>query len=393
MAVKKVLIDRANRLYQMPPDLLDFIKSEKKPGLLKRQELIDLAALSWPIRFEKERDIDPQDLGPARPDTINLLKEELAGWLYAVHKLKAAADREIYVGGSVSGMIHSLTTAYIDYGDVAFVPDISDPLYRQAITAAGGEAVSYHMAPAENWRPNFDRVQTRLSRVARLLFLNSPHDPTGAVSAERELAELIWIASRENILVINDASHAGLAQHLPPSLLGAEGGLKVGLELFSLPQLFGLPFLPAGFAVGNKDVIRSLRAADRLRPSFIPEYYVKLAIGAVRRFPTEPLKQIKREMERTALEAGRLLEKLSLESCGLNTVPFVWARIEKRSDSVAAARTLFRRYRVLCIPGTAFGEAGQGYLRFSTIAPPDAYQTGSSRIKERTSLLKKAEDN
>ncbi|UCC45698.1 MAG: aminotransferase class I/II-fold pyridoxal phosphate-dependent enzyme [Candidatus Zixiibacteriota bacterium] len=387
MPVKKVLIDKANRVYQMPPSIADYIPYRKKPRLRGHQNLIDLASFGWPCSYDTLPPLNQEDLKPASSEALAELKEELASWMSATSGVKLAPDQEICVGGTITSTVHDLSTAYVDFGDVALVPSLSVPLYRQAITVCGGEAISYTVTADDGWRPSFDRIQTRLGHIARLLFLNNPHNPTGAVLGDKEIAELIWAAGRANILIINDAAYRSVSERTAPSLLALEGGKKVGLEVNSFTYQFGMPALPFGFACGSRDIIQALKTVSRLRPVSIPSYFVSFALEAVRGYPSDNLNMVRKEFRKRAADAERFLELLSLEKRSFDTIPFVWARIERRGSSVSAARALYRRYGILSTPGTAFGDGGQGYLRFSLTPGSDAFEEASSRIKKKTSLL------
>jgi len=392
MPVKKVIIDRANRIYQMPPGLLAFVKTEKKLHLLKRPELIDLASFAWPIPYEEDQIPDAEGLRPASRERLNRLKEEVVDWMANCHHVKLVADKEVFIGGRISKLLHNLALAYVDNGDVAFVPDIAVPHYRQVVTACGGEPIGYSVSARNDWHPVFDRVQTRLGRVARVLFLNSPHNPTGATLNEKEMADLAWLASRENILVINDAAYQGIPDRTPTSFLSGQVGKKVGIEIYSFAYQFGLPPIPFGFVVGNRDIINGLKAVDSLVPSFVPDYYVTMALQAVRQFPSATLRSQRNELRQTLAEAQKLLERLSLEKTGFDTTPFLWAKIEKRSNSIGASRILFKRKRIFTVPGSGFGESGRGYLRFSLTAGRKAYIDAARRIKQKTRLLRGKDD-
>ncbi len=392
MVIKKVIIDKANRLYQLPPGIMRFLAPQSRRGLLKRTELLDLASFNWPVSFESLRASEVSPMQPAPAEKINLLKEELAGWYQAVHGVRLLPTKEIYVGGGISNILFSLALAFVDHGDIAFVPDLGVPLYRTVVTACGGEAVSYTISAKDGWLPDFGRVGTRLGRVARILFLNSPHNPTGADLNEKQMSDLVWIAGRENIMVVNDAAYQNYPERRIISLMGVPGGRKVGVEVGSFAYHFGLPPLPCGFAVGNRDVISGLKEADRLSPSVLPEFYVDLVLNAIRRYPGDGLRHVRRETDRSVAEARKLLEQQGLEKVGLNGVPYGWARIERRQSSTHAANQFYKRCRILVAPGTGFGESGEGYLRFSLTASPDVYREARERLSKKrllTSLSRK----
>lgn len=383
MLVKKVVIDKANRLYQLPPDIQSFVPTERRPSLIRKTEVLDLATFVWPVGLEQDRLQEHAGLRVASQERLNNLKEELAGWFLTYHGAKIEPSKEIFIGGSISSLIFTIALAFIDNGDIAFVPELGIPLYRRVTTACGGEPVSYSISHKNDWMPDFERVHTRLGRVARILFLNSPHNPTGAELSDKDMTDLVWLAGRENIIVVNDAAYAAISSRKQASLMSINGGKRVGVEVYSFAYHFGLPPVPFGFVVGNREIISGVKLASQMVPSFIPEYYVDLALTAIRRFPNDSLKDVRVTITRHSAEVVRLLNMLGLEKSGFDTVPFIWAKIERRRQATTAASLLYRRSRILVVPGTAFGDTGEGFLRFSLTVPPASYSAAVERIKRR----------
>jgi LL-diaminopimelate aminotransferase len=388
MPVKKIVIDKANRIYQLPPEIMSFMRSEMKPSLIKKTEVLDLATFRWPVLIDSDQLPDETGFRRAGKEKIEQLKEELAGWFLEYHKAKLNPLREIFIGGGITSTVLTLAQAFIDGGDIVFVPDIGVPLYRQATAACGGQPVSYVISQKNDWIPTFEKVNTRLGRVARFLFLNSPHNPTGAELSEKDLDNLVWLAGRENIAIVNDAAYQAISGRKHTSLMSIVGGKNVGIEVYSFAYLFGLPALPFGFAVGNRDIINGLQTASRLNPPYLPEFYVDMAIRAIRHFPTESIRAVRKSIDQSLAEAVSLLDMLGLEKTSSDAVPFVWAKLKRRSRSTTAAGLLYRRSRVLVAPGTGFGDSGRGFLRLSLTAPVEVYQAANARIKKKSRLLK-----
>jgi LL-diaminopimelate aminotransferase len=392
MIKKKVVIEKANRVYQFPPEILSMVPTEARRSLLRKGDLIDLASFGWPVDFPSDLSLDMASLRPASAERLTELKEALAAWMQARHQVKLNPHKEIYVGGSIRTTVLSLALSYIDSGDLAFVPELGIPLYRKAIMACGGEPISYPVSSKSDWVPDFERINTTLGRVARVLFLNSPHNPTGAELSEKEMAHLTWTAARENILVINDAAYQSIPTRMPVSLLGVTGGKKVGVEVHSLAYLLGLPSIPFGFVAGNREVVSALKLSNNLIPTYLPDLYVEMALRALRQYPSDELKNVRQSIAQAAAESNNLLEKLSLEKTSNGTVPYVWAKIERRHRSRTAVRLLYRRSRIVAAPGTGFGESGQGFLRFSLTAGAEAYAEAAARIKRKMALFETKDD-
>ncbi len=388
MPVKKVVIDKASRLYQLAPEIRSFVPAEPRRSLVRKTEALDLATFTWPVGDRQNQLAARGGLQPAAQERLDNLKEELAGWFHAYHGAKVEPSKEIFIGGSISNLMFTIALAFIDNGDIAFVPELGIPLYRRVTTACGGDAVSYSISPKNGWLPDFERVHTRLGHVASILFLNSPHNPTGAELNEKEMADLAWLASHENIIVVNDVAYGAISGRRHVSLMSVTGGKRVGVEVYSFAYHFGLPALPFGFVVGNREIVRGLELASQVVPSFVPDCYVRLALPAVRQFPNDLIREARAVVTRNAAEGAKLLTMLRLEKSGFDTVPFIWAKIERRRQAVSAATLLYRRSRILAVPGTAFGGSGEGYLRFSLTAPPASYTAAVDRLRKRRKLAR-----
>jgi aspartate/methionine/tyrosine aminotransferase len=385
------VIDKANRLYQMPPEIGEFISNQPRRGPGGRLRMIDLATFSWPPEFGADCNPGPDQLLPASTEKIEALREELAAWLTRRHGTRILPDKELYIGGGISNLIYLLTLAYVDAGDVAFVPGLGIPTYRSCVNACNGEPIPYTISAKSDWTPRFDRLNTNLGRIARLLFLNSPHNPTGHELSEKEMAELAWLAGRLNIMLVNDAAYGEVMPRAPISLLDVTGSKKVGVELSSFSYQFGLPPLPFGYAVGSREAISGLKKASRLVKNYLPEFFIDLALDAIRQFPGPGLTAVRDRIDRTGAAATKLLDLLKLERSGQPTVPFIWARIEQRTPSTSLAKMLRRRFGLTVAPGISLGENGEGFLRFSLLTGPEAYTEAAKRVAKGRLLGRKAE--
>ena len=389
MVTKKVIAEKANRLFKLPPPLLPFSETERTRLLLRRDDIIDLATFNWPVVYPEDYLPDAAALMPASRKAVSELKEELAAWLTARWSCPLNGDKEIYIGASITSLIHQISLAILDPGDVAFVPDLAVPLYRRAITVANAEAIGYENSVKSDWHPRFDRLNTRLGRVARLMFVNTPHNPTGVELSEKDLTDLAWLAGRENIMLVIDAAYAGIPQRLPASLMSLTGGKRVGVEVHSFSYLLGLPPMPIGFVVGHRDLIAALKPLTRLMPTQISGYQVELIRQGLRHHPGEGLKRVRSLLSETAAESGKLVKALHLEGTATGTIPYLWARIDKRAASTTMVRQLFKRNRLLMTPGHSFGETGEGYVRICLTAGPEAVTQAVKRLARRQILKRK----
>ncbi len=391
MAIKQVVVDKANRIHQLPPDPLQFAKRWRSRLPVRRREIIDLARFHWPVGYEEDTQLS-NDLSPATDEQIAELKEALAAWYQKEYDVTLNPTKEIWIGGDVPSLLFLISLVFIDTNDLAFVPEIGSPVYRQAVAACGGESVSYALNKRTNWQPSFARLHTQIGRAARLLFLNTPHDPTGTEIEMRDMQELTLMASQENILIVNDSSYSSIPVNKPVSLLSVEHGKRVGVEAGSFSLRFGLPQLPFGFVVGHRDVISGLQSVSGLVGTYLPACFVAMAVRAIRRYPAPQLLSARKRIEESVAGAIPAMTQLGLEREGGNSVPYIWCRLERQLTANDAAVMLFRRSRILVAPGTAFGEAGGGFVRLSATAPAESFTEAANRVRQKLQLLRLVAD-
>ncbi len=383
MLIKKVLIDRADRLYQMPPDILDFARPLLGKPILPGQPILDLASFEWPNMDESAEKLPSDSLLPASTAKLAALKTTLAEWLSQYFGRDRITPKEIFLGGGIRSLFYHLAIAFVEPGDPVLVPALGIPAYRKSITAMGGLPVSYPLSSRNNWSPDFSKISARVGQAVRVCIINSPHNPTGAELDEATLEQLILRCGKENMLLVNDACYHAIPSRKPLCLSASEYGTKVGLELFSFSYLLGLPPISFGFAVGHRHLISALEAAAAIQPVGIPVGFVDMVSSALRQSGSRSISSYRQRFTATSAVAQELLGKLGMTSATPATTPFLWAKIPQRRNSVAFARMLLKRYRILTVPGTSFGESGQGYVRLSLTAPKDRYQSANDRIKAR----------
>jgi len=388
MATKKVVIEKANRLFQLPPPLFSLMHKEKTRTSFLRTNILNFSRFNWPVETDIELSLDSESLSPANDKRIQKLKEAVSAWFLERHNLSLIPEKEVYIGSGIRNLILNLGLSFIDRGELAFVPGLGYPHYRRTTAACGGESIAYHLSEKSGWLPQPESFETPAGRVAKLMFLNSPHNPTGATLTAKDISFLIRIAAKENIFLINDAAYQSLSELNPPSLLSVAGGKKVGVELYSFSYTFGLPALPFGFVVGNRDVINGLKQIERLSPQPVLNLYADLALSAMKQFPNSHLKSVRRLISQNYAEVIKLAELLELEAVGKPSVPFLWSKISGRKSSLRAANLLYRQGRIMAVPGSEFGDSGEGYLRFSLTEPSESYVEAYKRIKKKRRLFK-----
>jgi len=386
--IKKIVLDKADRLYHFPFDLEEFFPKRTRKSTDKKYPTIDLGRFQWPIStplIGESADLSEQ----ANSDDILRLKEELSKWLKDRFGLKITARKEIHIGQGIRRILFDICQAFVDYGDPVLTPEPGLPFYKRQIIAAGGIPVSYQVSEKTDYKPSIKQISSNLGKTARIMFLNNPHNPTGRLLDSTDLTELVRTASREHIFIVNDAAYCSFAEEKYNSLLAVPGGTKVGMELFSFTYCFGLPYIPLGFAVGPPDVINSLNTMSRSLGKFIPKGWINPILKAIQHYPSVDLESLKKRIEQSRLEAEQLVEKYSWQMVRHKSSPFAWIKIPGRRQSTNLADTLLIRKGILALPGNAFGDTGEGYFRLSLTAPPENFKAAGDRLEKRLNIIPK----
>jgi alanine-synthesizing transaminase len=266
--------------------------------------------------------------------------------------------------GAKEGLSH-LLWLLVEPGDVALVPDPSYPIHRFAPLLAGAEVIGWRFD--EELEDAYRRSQGR----ARTLIVSYPHNPTGTVATPETMQRIVDFAREHELVVVHDFAYADLAYdgHEPPSILQADGGREVAVELYSLTKGFSMAGWRVGFAVGNADVLAGFARLKSYLDYGTFQPIQIAAIVAMNEAPDYPQEvcEVYRG-RRDALCRG-------LERAGWPVEPplgtmFVWAPIPERfraEGSQAFALRLLREAKVAVSPGAGFGPAGEGHVRFALV--------------------------
>jgi LL-diaminopimelate aminotransferase len=283
--------------------------------------------------------------------------------------------------GSKEGLAH-LPWATMNPGDVALVPDPGYPVYRSAAIMAEGEPVAMPLVAARGFLPDFDAIPADAVRRARLLFLNYPNNPTGAVADLDFFTEAVAFARRHGLLLVHDNAYSEVAfdGYRPPSVLQVDGAKGVAIELHSLSKSYNMTGWRVGFAVGNPEAIEALGTVKTNVDSGVFKAVQQAAIAAL----TGPQDVLAPTL--AAYRARRDRTVAALRAVGWQVTPpkatlYIWVPTPNGQSSVAFAADVLERTGVVITPGVGYGAAGDGYVRLSLTTPDDRLDEALARIR------------
>ncbi|HVP36501.1 MAG TPA: aminotransferase class I/II-fold pyridoxal phosphate-dependent enzyme [Terriglobales bacterium] len=321
------------------------------------------------------------------------LKDAISDWFSHRFNIRLAPKEEILVLiGSKEGLSH-LPLAFLNQNDFAIVPNPAYPVYKRSVILSGGKVHEVPLIRENNWLPDLGKINKRILDRARLLYLNYPNNPTGALAPKEFLEKAVKIARKNKIILCNDMAYSEITfdGQKSFSLMEFPGAKENSLEFHSFSKTYSMSGWRLGFVVGNKKLIRVLRDLKTNFDSGVFHVIQRAAITALS-LPSQVTKEICRTYEnrRDVLVPG-------LKSLGFDTdLPkggiFVWAKIPRRRNSRRFSLELLKKTGVLTTPGSGLGSVGEGYLRFSLTAPEQKLKEALEKMKNTKEIWVRGTD-
>jgi LL-diaminopimelate aminotransferase len=279
--------------------------------------------------------------------------------------------------------IANISFTYVDPGDLNLVPDPGYPVYSIGTRFAGGETYKMPLNKENSYLPDLEAIPSEVAGRAKLLFINYPNNPTGAVASLDYFRLVAQFARRHGILVCHDAAYSELVYDgkRPLSFLEAEGAKEVGIEFNSLSKTFNMTGWRIGFAVGNPQAIEVL---GRFKTNIDSGLF-----GAIQYTGVEALTNPGRDnfiaslraryQERRDIVTGSL-ERLGWPPISSPGAFYVWAPVPGGFTSQQFVTMLLEETGVVVTPGSGFGEYGEGYFRIALTVESDRLREAMERI-------------
>lgn len=379
----------ARRIEKLPPYL--FAEISRKIAE-KRSQGVDVISfgvgdpdLPTPERIiESLREASLDAANHRYPDTKGLpeLRQAIAGWYERRFGVSLDPEREVLpLIGSKEGIGH-IALCFIEPGDVTLVPDPGYPVYAMGTLLAGGEAYYLPLREENGFLPDLEAAPGEVLRRARVLWLNYPNNPTGAVADIAFFERAAAFAREHGLAVLHDGPYSEVAfeGYRPPSFLEAEGAREVGIEFHSLSKSYNMTGWRIGMAVGNAEIIGALTRVKSNLDSGIPQAIQRMAIRALEG-PQDCIEEHNRVYQRRRDRLVAALRGLGLRVSPPKASLYVWARVPEGSTSVEFATRLLEEAGVVVTPGIGYGPSGEGYVRLSLTLPDERLEEGVRRLE------------
>src|SRR3990172_7692207 len=336
-----ISIRKAKRINELPPYLFAEIDRRKRAALARGVDLIDLGVgdpdIPTPPKIvEKLMEGASKPVNHRYPNSAGLLefRQAVADWYKRRFGVKLDPVKEVLsLIGSKEG-IANMAVAFVDPGDLVLVPNPCYPVYHIGASFCGGRNYFLPLTKKNHFLPDLNAIPVELARQAKMLWINYPNNPTGAVAEKDFFAGVVEFAHRHNIIVCHDAAYTemGFDGYRPMSFLEVDGAKEAAIE--------------------------ALRLGDEI---------------------VEPSRKVFQE-RRDILVSG--LRSAGIECEKPRATFYVWVSVPKGLTSAQFATRLLDEAGVVTTPGNGFGEAGEGYVRFTVCVDKKRLEEVTDRIRQ-----------
>jgi len=309
-------------------------------------------------------------------------RRAVAGFMHRRFDVDVDADREVLCLSGAKEGIAQATLAFADETTISLVPDIHYPVHGRATGLVGGRTYLLPLEARRGFVPDLSRVPRDVLRAARLLVLNYPHNPTGAVAPFELFQEAVALCRLHGLLLISDLAYSELTFDgvVAPSALQVPGAKDVVLEFHSFSKTFNMAGSRIGFAVGGTELIDALHA---VRTNV--GYGTPAPIQAGAAYALDHAEELERPVVARYRERRDCLldgfKSLGWRADPARATMFVWLPIPTGFDAQEWTRHLIDAAGVVVTPGNAFGPGGERFFRVSLIADPPVLTAAIERLR------------
>jgi LL-diaminopimelate aminotransferase len=292
-------------------------------------------------------------------------------------------DSEIIPAIGAKEAIFNLNLAFLDPGDYALAADPGYPVYTGGPWLAGAEPVLMALEPERGFAPDLEAIDGEVAQRAKLMYINYPNNPTGAVEPPGFFEHAVEFARANEILVVHDNAYSEICfdGYTAPSFLATPGAGEVGIEVFSLSKGYNMTGWRCAVLVGNA---QALETYWRLKTNIDSGLFEAIQLAAIAALSPDADAEVASMRELYRRRRDLVCE--ALQRIGVKVRPprgtiYVWAPVpDGFASSAAYAEHVLEEAAVVISPGAIYGPAGEGWFRISLTTPDERLVEAVQRL-------------
>ncbi|MFH0942110.1 MAG: aminotransferase class I/II-fold pyridoxal phosphate-dependent enzyme [Chloroflexota bacterium] len=310
------------------------------------------------------------------------LRQALSQYLKDKYGLSYDPDSELLITVGVSEGMDLAARALLDPGDEVIIPDPCYVAYPANVMLAGGVPVMVPTTCENNFELLYQDIETRITRKTRAIFFGSPANPTGAVITRERLLEIAELARKHNLIVISDEIYGKLVYGVAHTCVPTLPGMKERTILLSgFSKAYAMTGWRIGYAAGPKEIIAAMTKIHQYTIMCAPIMGQMAAIEALKSGDVAAAEMVE-DYNRRRLVMVKGLTEIGLNCFEPKGAFYAFPSVTSTGlTSEEFSELLLYEEKVACVPGTAFGKCGEGYVRC-------CYATSMANIEEALGRIK-----
>ncbi|MCP4481951.1 MAG: aminotransferase class I/II-fold pyridoxal phosphate-dependent enzyme [bacterium] len=383
-------VNYAETFKKLPPYLFAEIDKKKKELLDKGVDIInfgigdpDLPTPKFILDAMKKALNNPAYHQYPFGKGLKIFRNAVTNWYQHRFNVNLSPENEIHaLIGSKEGITH-LALAYVNPGEIVLCPEPGYPAYASSTWINHGEVHFMPLTEKNNFFPDFSQISSDILKKAKVMFLNSPNNPTSQVYTEEQFKKAIAFAKKNNIVLAHDAAYTEMYYDGKPpiSFLEVEGAKEVGVEFHSLSKTYNMTGWRIAFVVGNPDIIAGLARIKDNFDSGVFSAIQEAAAIAMNNGDSECKKMREIYQKRRDLFVSEM-QKMGWEVNIPEATFYVWAKTPNKISSSECAGKLLEECGIVVTPGNGFGPSGEGYIRFALTVNENRIMQAIARMKK-----------
>ncbi|MEW5821748.1 MAG: LL-diaminopimelate aminotransferase [Cyanobacteriota bacterium] len=378
------------KLSQVPPYLFAEIDKKIEAARAKGVDIINLG-IGDPDRPTPQVIVDAMHKSiddasthdyPPYQGTLEFRKA-CADWMKDRFNVNVAPKSEVLAMiGSKEGIAHMIF-AMVDPGDYVLVPDPGYPVYKSFTILSGGEPYSVPLKPENGFKPDFDMVPEEVAKKAKLLFINFPNNPTGAIADIDYFKKVLAFAKKYDILICNDMAYSEMTfdGYVAPSFLEVDGSKDHVIEFYSHSKTYNMTGWRVGWAAGSSKAIDALSLIKNNCDSGVFKAIQKAAIKALEEHDNliDEINSVYQKRRDTFIEG---LNKLGWNIKPNKATFYLWLPVPEGMSSVEFATLMLEKAGIVVPAGVGYGSCGEGFFRIALTVSNDRLEEALTRMEK-----------
>lgn len=311
------------------------------------------------------------------------LREGISEWLFNRYGIEMDPKDEIQtLIGAKEGLAH-LALAFTDPGDINIVPDPYYPVLSRGTWISSGDVYHVKLEEKNNFLPDLSSIPEEIAKKAKIFFVNYPNNPTAGVATLEFFKQLVDYCKKYNILLCSDLAYTEISfdGYKPPSVFQVEGAKDIAIEFYSFSKTYNMAGWRIGFAVGNKEIIKTLYNV-KTNLDYGTCSIVQDAALAALSLPSSYSEEITGNYQRRRDFMIEGLNKLGWNLKKTKSTMYLWLKVPEGYDSKSWCKHVLEKTGVVFTPGVAFGKYSDNYFRVSLVQPDERLRAALDRLEK-----------